>query len=116
MLCASICVENLRHAVDIGLAADEAGLRKRERFGDQMFAAAESDLRRRISFDQHTDSEAGSAASAPAISRRDAAADVRSGRPDDREACVLAPSEKRTVTGGLVRERVFIIRHVESSV
>ena len=36
--------QDLRHAVDVGLAADEAGLRKRLRFGDQMFAAAESDF------------------------------------------------------------------------
>ena len=32
------------HAVDIGLAADEAGIRKGSRFRDQMFAAAESDF------------------------------------------------------------------------
>ena len=32
------------HAVDIGLAADEPDIGKRLRFGDQMFAAAESDF------------------------------------------------------------------------
>ncbi len=36
--------QDLRHAVDVGLAADEAEIGKGERFGDQMFAAAESDL------------------------------------------------------------------------
>src|SRR3984885_8233393 len=35
----------LRHAVDVRLAADEAGLRKRTRFRDQMLAAAESDFK-----------------------------------------------------------------------
>ena len=34
----------LRHAVDVRLAADEAGIRKGARFRDQMFAAAESDF------------------------------------------------------------------------
>src|SRR6266852_1045951 len=36
--------QNLGHAVDVGLAADEAGFRKGERFRDQMFAAAEADF------------------------------------------------------------------------
>ena len=36
--------QDLRHAVDVGLAADEAGIRKGERFGDQMLAAAEPDF------------------------------------------------------------------------
>ena len=36
--------EDLGHAVDIRLAADEAGLRKAQCFRDQMLAAAESDF------------------------------------------------------------------------
>ena len=32
------------HAVDIGLAADEAGIGKGQRFRDQMFAAAKTDF------------------------------------------------------------------------
>ena len=36
--------QDLCHAVDIGLAADEARLRKRARFRHQMLAAAEADL------------------------------------------------------------------------
>ena len=36
--------QDLRHAVDVGLAADEACLRIRLRLGDQMFAAAKSDF------------------------------------------------------------------------
>ena len=36
--------QDLRHAVDIGLAADEADIGKRLRFRDQMLAAAEADL------------------------------------------------------------------------
>ena len=36
--------QDLRHAVDIGLAADEAGIGKGARFRDQMLAAAESDF------------------------------------------------------------------------
>ena len=44
MLCASIGAEDLGHAVDVRLAADEAGLRKAQRFRDQMLAAAESDF------------------------------------------------------------------------
>ena len=36
--------QDFRHTVDIGLAADEARLRKSLRFRDQMFAAAESDF------------------------------------------------------------------------
>ena len=36
--------QDLGHAVDVGLAADEAGVRKGLRLGDQMFAAAESDF------------------------------------------------------------------------
>ena len=36
--------QDLGHAVDIGLAADEAGARKGARFRDQMLAAAESDF------------------------------------------------------------------------
>ena len=36
--------QDFRHAVDVGLAADEAGIGKGERFGDKMLAAAEADL------------------------------------------------------------------------
>ena len=36
--------EDLGHAVDVRLAADEADLRKARRFRDQMLAAAESDF------------------------------------------------------------------------
>ena len=36
--------EDLCHAVDIRLAADEAGIRKGQRFGNQMLAAAEADF------------------------------------------------------------------------
>ena len=36
--------QDFRHAVDVGLAADEAGIGKGERFGDQMLAAAEPDF------------------------------------------------------------------------
>ena len=36
--------QDLGHAVDIGLAADEAGIGKGARFRDQMLAAAESDF------------------------------------------------------------------------
>ena len=36
--------QDLRHPVDIGLAADEAHVRKGLRFRDQMLAAAEADL------------------------------------------------------------------------
>ena len=36
--------QDLRHAVDIGFAADEAGVGKGARFRDQMLAAAESDF------------------------------------------------------------------------
>ena len=36
--------EDLREAVEVGLAADEAGSRVRFRFGEQMLAAAETDL------------------------------------------------------------------------
>ena len=36
--------QDLCHAVDVGLAADEAGVRKGQRLGDQMLAAAEADF------------------------------------------------------------------------
>jgi hypothetical protein len=36
--------QDLRHAVDVGLAADEAGMGKGARFRDQMLAAAEADF------------------------------------------------------------------------
>jgi hypothetical protein len=36
--------QDLRHAVDVGLASDEARVRKGARFGDQMLAAAKPDL------------------------------------------------------------------------
>src|SRR3954452_8492410 len=36
---------DLRHAVDVGLATDEAALRKRARFCDQVLAAAEPDFK-----------------------------------------------------------------------
>ena len=36
--------QDLCHAVDIGLAADEAGVREGARFRHQMLAAAEADL------------------------------------------------------------------------
>jgi len=36
--------QDLGHAVDIGLAADEADIREGKRFGDQMLAAAEPDF------------------------------------------------------------------------
>src|ERR1700709_272140 len=36
--------QNLRHAVDIGFAADEAGCWESTRFGDQMLASAKSDF------------------------------------------------------------------------
>ena len=44
MLCGLDLRQDLRHAVDIGLAADEAGVGKGLRFRDQMLAAAESDF------------------------------------------------------------------------
>ena len=37
--------EDFRHAVDIGFAADEAGIGKGARFRDQMLAAAKSDFK-----------------------------------------------------------------------
>jgi hypothetical protein len=36
--------QDLRHAIDVGFAADEPDLGKEARFRDQMFAAAESDF------------------------------------------------------------------------
>ena len=36
--------QDLGHAVDVRLAADEAAIRKSARFRDQMFAAPESDF------------------------------------------------------------------------
>ena len=39
--------EDLRHAVDVRLAADEAETRMRERFGDKMLTAAEPDFESR---------------------------------------------------------------------
>ena len=79
--------EYLRHAVDIGLAADEAGVRKRLGFGDQVLAAAETDFEphrfgRRIE-------QLREATEAPIVRcrARDAAADARSDRPGARGAC-----------------------------
>src|SRR5262245_56534416 len=37
--------QDLRHAVDVRLASDEAGVRKRKRLCDEMLAAAESNLK-----------------------------------------------------------------------
>ncbi len=82
ILCASIRVEDLGHAVDVGLAADEPHVRKGQRLGDQMFAAAKSDLEpdlvgRRI--------EQGGEIGRGRLSRYrapGAARNVRSGRPD----------------------------------
>ena len=80
--------QDLRHAVDIGLAADEAGLRKGARFGDQMLAAAEADLEPDIVEPARSNSLGEIAGGAGSRCRaQDAAAGVRSDRPGASGAC-----------------------------
>ena len=73
--------QDLRHAVDIGLAADEADIRKGLRFRDQMFAAAESDFEPDVL--ESADRRVGEIGRSRRCRYRapDAAAGFRSGRP-----------------------------------
>ena len=97
--------QDFRHAVDIGLAADEAGLRKGARFGDQMLAAAESDFEP-DAFDRRVEQRG-------KVGRAWAADIERKPRQQmfdqvglmQAELVALAPAEKRTVRHERQRHR-----------
>ena len=103
--------QDFGHAVDIGLAADEAGIGKSTRLRDQMFAAAKSDLEpdlagRRVE-------QAGETGRARSVDverqpRQQMFDQVGLARA---QSVALAPSEKRTVrvNGGVIVGRCVAI-------
>ena len=78
--------QDLCHAVDIGLAADEAGFGKRPRFRDQVFAAAKADLEPDIGR-AVLEQSARSPVRCPDVERQMRQQIVRSDRPDGCGAC-----------------------------
>src|ERR1700682_394459 len=88
--------QDLGHAVDIGFAANEADLWKGAGFGDQMFAAAESDFEPEI-IDRHIEqtSEIGGAGLAD-VERKPRQQVLDQVGLVETELVALAPSEKRT--------------------
>ena len=97
--------QDFRHAVDVGLAADEAGVRKGQRFGDQMLAATEADFEPDMRQPAGRTARRGWRGRERRCRAPGAAAAARSGRPGASAVCGPCAARRTSRAGARPRHR-----------